>query len=266
MAIITEVPDETCGWGFDLSCCDWVLADPDADPPVEASPPQAVQQRAMNLAVQTLRMLTAGRVGGCPVTVRPCARNCGCGAGGFNPHISASGAWVNSCGHGHGCSCGAVSRIELPGPVGRVDEVLLDGAPLTEGADFLVYDDGLIRVGGSWPTCQNLGVPLGEPGTLAVTYLNAYVPDYGGAVAAGLLACEFAKACQGDKNCRLPRGTRSVTRQGISIELAADAFENGLTGIREVDSWVKAWNPNGLKQAPAIYSPDMPRPAYQTGL
>lgn len=254
--IIDEVPDETCGWKFDLSCCDWseVAADPD------------VAQRAMNLAVATLRMLTGFRVGGCPVTVRPCAPNCGCGRGGFNPHIGVSGKWVNSCGHmGRGCGCGVVSRIVLPGPVGRVDSVVQDGVELTEGVDYLVYDTGLVRVGGTWPHCQDLTVPAGEEGTLTVTYLNAYVPDYGAAVAGGILACEYAKACQG-KDCRLPRSVRSITRQGISMEMPAESFEGGLTGIREVDSWIKAWNPNGLKQAPQVYSLDMPQPAYQVPL
>ena len=248
---IPEVPDETGGWPFDDSCCDWTDADPN------------VQQRSMNLAVMTLRMLTAYRVGGCPVTVRPCSPNCGCGRGGFNPHINASGAWVNSCGHGHGCSCGAVSMIRLPGPVGRIDAVVQDGVTLVEGTDYLVYDAGLVRVGDSWPSCQDLTVPAGGPGTLTVTYLNAYVPDYGAAVAAGLLACEYAKACQG-KDCRLPRSVRSLTRQGVSMEFPVEVFEGGMTGIREVDAWIKSWNPHGLKQDSRVFSLDVPQPAYQS--
>lgn len=257
MAIITEVPDETCDWPFDLACCDW--SDPEEPDP---TPSLEVRQRAMNLAVMTLRMLTAYRVGGCPVTVRPCVQSCPCGREGFNPHINVQGAWVNSCGNGHGCHCGELPVLELPGPVGRVDEVIENGVTLVEGADYLVFDIGLVRVGGSWPTCQDMTAPLDQPNTLGVTYLNAFVPDHGAAVAAGVLACEYAKACQG-KDCRLPRSVRALSRQGMTMEFPAEIFEGGLTGIREVDAWIKSWNPHALKASSVVYSPDLTRPAVR---
>src|SRR5262245_25956275 len=48
-------------WEMDTSCCDeWDGLEP------------ALQERAEALAWSTLRTLTGGRVGSCPVTVRPC--------------------------------------------------------------------------------------------------------------------------------------------------------------------------------------------------
>ena len=96
------------------------------------------------LASATLRRLTGYRVGGCPITVRPCKRGCadllmtrsyydmlsmGYGVS-FWPHISGEGLWVNSCGCATDCSCEALCSIKLPAPVGRVDAVKIDGAVL----------------------------------------------------------------------------------------------------------------------------------------
>lgn len=252
---IPPVPDETCGWPFDLSCCDWTEDTPDPD----------IQQQAKNLAVQTLRMLTAQRVGGCPITVRPCVARCGYdaggiyGFGGFKPHINEHGSWVNSCGCSPtGCSCTALSRIILPAPVGRVDAVKVDGVTLVKGTDYIQQGHDLLRVGAAWPTCQNLALEDTEVGTMSVTYLRAYQPDYGAAYAAGRLACEYAKACQGGK-CALPNGVRSVTRRGISFEIAADTFSEGMTGIAPVDAWIRTWNPHGLRTPPRVYSIDQVR-------
>lgn len=255
---ITEVPDTTCNWPIDLSgCTDWT----------DEFPEPQIKQRAVNLAVQSLRMLTAGRVGGCPITVRPCGVRCANmhHHGLFNPHINDRGAWVNACRceSASGCSCQSVSRIMLPGPVGRVDEVKVDGQVLNKETDYVVYQGFLLRKDGTWPYCQDLTLPDTEVGTMSVTYLNAYQPDFGAAAAAGVLAAEYAKACMG-KKCALPSGVRSITRQGISMDITSDAFEGGKTGIAIVDAWVSTWNPHHLKSAPTVMSPDLVSPARQT--
>src|SRR5262245_23190612 len=73
----------------------WENTDDTADPPIPAYPElcwpvdhaclgedwwttydQMTRARADALAIQTLRSLTGYRVGGCPITLRPCRRSC----------------------------------------------------------------------------------------------------------------------------------------------------------------------------------------------
>jgi hypothetical protein len=74
--------------------------------------------------------------------------------------------------------------------------------------------------------------------------------------AAGVLGWEFYQACLGN-DCRLPAGVTSVSRQGISFQIQTGLFQNGMTGIREVDAVIGLYNPNGLKAPPVISSPDV---------
>ena len=90
----TTPPESGCAWPVDPACLGdaWDTLDP------------TVQERATLLAGETLRRLTGYRVGGCPVTVRPCKATCANTVflpyygGGYTPHINAGGYWVNSCG------------------------------------------------------------------------------------------------------------------------------------------------------------------------
>lgn len=221
-----------------------------------------MQDRAKALAAQTMRALTAYRVGGCPVTVRPCKRGCVEGSAHwlwtgvtFRP-VAWGGQWVNSCGCNSTCSCGPLEEMALPAPVGRVDRVLVDGQPLPVTAYRVDNGNRLVRLdGGLWPVCQNMDKPDTEVGTMSVTYLNAYAVDGLGAYAAGVLACEYAKACAGAK-CRLPSGVTDIARRGISMTITTGLFPDGVTGIREVDAYILRWNPNGLRMAPRVWSPD----------
>ncbi len=111
--------------------------------------------------------------------------------------------------------------------------------------------------GEEWPTCQDMNALPSEEGSFVVRYLPARAVDRLGAVAAGYLACEFAKACAG-KKCSLPLGTTSVTRAGVTMTLIPGAFPNGVTNIPVVDAYILTVNPNKLKQGPSIFSLDMP--------
>ena len=79
------------------------------------------------------------------------------------------------------------------------------------------------------------------------------------AYAAGVLAMEFAKACTGGK-CRLPANVTSISRQGVSYDIAAGAFPSGMTGLREVDSWIGLWNPEARRQATSVWYPGQRTP------
>lgn len=229
--------------------------------------PQEVQDRSAALAVQTLRMLTGYQVGGCPVTVRPCKQSClplynsSIGGVPFVPYINGGGNWLNvACGNCVGdCSCAVLEQIDLPLPVGRVDEVRVDGVVLDQSAWRLDPPGHLVRLdGGSWPTCQDMTLADTEVGTMSVTYLNAAVVDGLGAYAGGVLASEFAKACAGQK-CRLPTGVTEITRRGFTMTIPAGMFTEGLTGIREVDAFILAYNPYRQKTPSMVWSPDQVR-------
>src|SRR5690606_34667511 len=78
---------------------DWAAMDP------------AVQERALRLATSSLQMLTYYRVGPDPIMIRPCPVRPSCGCGPVTP-----------------CGCaGYVSEIDLPGPVGEVFGIIIDG-------------------------------------------------------------------------------------------------------------------------------------------
>jgi hypothetical protein len=262
---ITPVYEECALWPVDPACLtdDWNALDP------------PIQARALALASATLRRLSGYRVTNCPITVRPCKRSCaeGCGYplvdyyeyGGWTPHIGINGYWVNTCDHRGDCSCGPTCEIPLPGPVGRLDEVLVGAVDIT--ADCRISGQGIMYVGTApcpFPICQNLSAAPGEDGAFSVTYVNGYPPDALAAYAVGILAMEYAKACTGSKGCKLPVGTTSVVRQGVSIEIATGSFPGGVTGIREVDGWIALWRPEGSpKRAPAVWSPDRVAPRIQ---
>jgi hypothetical protein len=245
--------DDFC-WPVDTSCCP-EFEDYDFD----------IQDRAVAFAGLTLRALTAYRVGGCPVTVRPCRAPCNNGllppsyplwsGNSFYP-VNWNGTWFNCGCSTIDCHCGAnLCRVDLPRPVGAVTEVKQDGVVVP--ATAYRVDDGhwLTRIdGGCWPDCQDMTKDTTQVGTFAVTYLNALPVTPLGEYAAGLLACEFAKGCATGK-CRLPSGVTSITRQGITMDLALGVFPDGQTGIREVDTYIYAYNPNHLPMVPAVWSP-----------
>ena len=146
----------------------------------------------------------------------------------------------------------------MPGEIAELLEVSLDGTALPL-ADFRI-DNGhrIVRMDGEcWPSCQNLSRPVGEAGTLGITYMPGIIPDASGLWAAGVLATEFAKACTGGK-CRLPVATTSVVRQGVSFTLTGSSFPGGVTGIREVDAYIFAVNPHKLAMPSSVWSPDVP--------
>lgn len=231
----------------------WPVVLPDDAPAAitvgDAGFDQARLDAVVALATQTLRALTGYRVGGCPVLHRPVVRR------------AAVPTWRTYpvAGYRHRLArCAPTGEsVTLPGRVGTVEEVVIDGATLTSSA-YRLAGNTLYRVDGDvWPTTQNLALPVTEPGTWGVRYTPGVPVDGMGAVAAGLLAAEYAKALAGAK-CALPSTVTQIARQGVTMTLASDGsvFPDGKTGISTVDAWVHRWNPNGLTIAPTVWSPD----------
>lgn len=252
-----------CEWPVDPACLteQWEALDPD------------VKERSLAMASETLRRLTAYRVGGCPITVRPCKPECcipglsmfwdGRGTP-FYPY-NWNGSWRN-CGCG-GNTCKSHCEVELPAPVGEITEIIVDGTTM-DLTDFRVDNGNILVYTGSgdcpFNMAQDLSLPLTEEGTWGVTYSNSYPVDALGAYAVGLLAMEFAKACTGAK-CRLPAGVTTVVRNGVTMDITPGAFPDGFTGIREIDTFISLWKPPGSPdRSPTVYSPDLPQYRHVT--
>lgn len=256
-AIGNQEPGSCLPWDPNFDCCpEWETYD------------EGLRLRAVSLAWSSIRALTAGRVGNCPVVLRPCLSPDVCtacfGPSWLSPFIDASGNWRNAaCRREGSCSCCTMCEIHMPGSVAMVAQVRLDGYILdrqlfrVDNGNILVRQDGMC-----WPSCQNLGAPAGSIGTFEITYIPGIYPTEAGLWAAGVLACEFAKACTGAK-CRLPSGVTQLTRQGVSMELSGAMFPGNSTGIREVDAYVASVNPNGLKVPPMVYSPDLSKDRHR---
>lgn len=253
-------PSEPCGcepcvpWSMCAGCCpEWDAFDAD------------VQCRAEALAWATLRTLSGGRVGNCAVVMRPCLSP-PCDACHndvwMRPQIR-DGHWFNWVCPTPRCSCERMCEIVLPGPVAVVSNVSWSGEDLPLSSFRLDNGNVLVRQDGEcWPSCQRLDLPLGSPCTLGVTYVPGLVPGPTGEWAAGVLACEFAKACTGGR-CRLPSSVTTIARQGVSMDLATGMFADGFTNIREVDAYLLSINPYQLRTPPTVWSPDLDAAAHR---
>lgn len=238
----------TCTWTPNPACLgdDWEALTADE------------QEQALLLATSSLQMLTYYRVGTCPETIRPCPVRAKCGCG-FNPHLDSSGAWVNSC----ECetACKPTSEFAIPGPVGYIESMRVDGVEVDLADGNWRLDNGHILV---WqgvgdsplPATQNLNLPDTEVGTWSITYSRSYPVTDDGQLAVAYLAMEFAKACKPKAKCSLPRGVTSVVRNGVSFTVEAGLFPGGLTGIEIVDQYILKWAPAGSPTRNAtVFSP-----------
>jgi len=265
---ISVAPDEgPCNWALDTSCCpDWDTYLP------------AVQSAATTWSTYLLWALTGRRYGPCSITVRPCGRSCG--GGGYmtypvrgsdsfgapgtwvTPYIDGAGTWRNCVCPG-ACKCEATCQVALPGPVAVVDQVMVDGVVLDPSAYRLDNGSILVRIDGEtcWPECQDMDLANDAVGAFAVTYQRGVAVPRAGQIAAGELACEFAKACTGSGECQLPGQLASLSRQGVDVELVDPTtfLENGLTGVANVDLWIRSVNPSRLAERSRVYSGDVRR-------
>ena len=215
-------------------------------------------------AQSAIRVLTAGQVGACPTTVRPCVASCAPSLTSYPPTTwmapyVAEGRWYNSCGcRPSGCSCARLTKVLLPGPVGAIVELKVDGEIQPAGNYFVANGNELVYVAGpAWPKCQDMTAPDSAVGTMSVTYIRGALLDVQGEFVAGLLAKEYLSACTtGD--CALPASVTSIVRQGVTMDFTQEVFPGNRTGIPAVDLWVASWNPYGVKAPARVYSVDSP--------
>lgn len=262
-----------CTWPVDLSCVpDWETYSASA------------RSAAVSWAAYILWALTGRQYGPCSITVRPCGPRCSGPSGYMTFPVRSDGSsgamgpwmvpWIDAgvwrnCGCAGGCSCAADCEIALPGPVAAVDEVTVGGVTLPASAYRLDIVRGLpvlVRIDGEcWPECQDMNANTDEPGSFAITYQRGVYVPRAGQLAAGQLAGEFAKACSG-QDCALPQQLASLTRNGVEVQVVDPAtfLDAGLTGLANVDMWIRAVNPLRKAQRARVYSSDFRGPRFAT--
>lgn len=267
----SDVADD-CEWPVDPSCV-----------PGWDDLPEIARENGIAWASFILKSLTGGRYTLCSKTVRPCYVPCqyrtyetygvwwdgwGTGGGGQSwvPFIDTGGNWRN-CGCFGACCCGVHCEVWLPGPISSITEVRINNVVLDPSAYRVDNGEYLVRQDGDcWPSYSNQTVPPDSTDhTFVVTYIEGEAVPRAGELAGGLLAGEFARACVGG-DCAIPERVTSISRSGVSFELVSptDEFDQGLTGITEVDRFIRAANPYQLKERPYVSSPDLAVPRMQT--
>lgn len=209
--------------------------------------------------------------GECEDVVRPCARRTEHRRR-WRPDVATwTGYWWHPAWAACGCadgldhcgSCPGLTQVRLRAPLVEVAEVWVDGAEL-DPTDYRVDDwRWLVRLdGGRFPCCQDMTADRTGDNTFEITYTFGTVPPVAGKRAAASLACELIKAWTPDSEgeCRLPERVRTLTRQGVTMTLIdnpRDLFEDGYTGLEEVDLWLGSLR-YAAKQRPMTFlSPEV---------
>lgn len=157
----------------------------------------------------------------------------------------------------YGIGRGGFELVKLPSsPVISVDEVTIGDVVLA--ADEYACDTaGLLER----TDCR----PWPCDGSLFVTFTHGITPPEGGKRGAASLAVELAKARAGDSSCRL-RNFQTITREGITVAVnLRDALIAGMTGLYEVDLWLKSVNPHGFRRRGGAWTPDTGRARRVSG-
>lgn len=251
-----------CLWEIETVCCEtW------------ADYSEQVRDVATDYATTVLWGATGQQFGVCVNRVRPCGRYLGSrrwlwgyfyDGGVWYPYVDPAGVWRN-CGCGFPCDCEPRCQVWLPGPVDSIIEVNVSDVIIPDSAYRVDNGNWLVRTDGEcWPECSDLNVDSGD-GFFEVVYARGTEVPRALKVAAGILACEFAKACVG-ATCRLPGRIAQVARQGVSVNMVSldNLMENGFTGIPEVDQVIRTYNPSRLPYRMRVMTPDIPIPRRVT--
>ena len=249
-------------------CADWIT---DADIEACYTIPEGFDTTPILTQASELAYVLSGRQfpGVCTETVRPCGSSSESGSPlvwGEYPSLPYrdSGSWFNGwCGcHWAQCGCDGYPNLDLGrGDIVTVTEVVVNGVALGSGDYRLDSSRYLVRLdGGVWPCCQDMTVNSGT-GYFAVRYTAGRTPPEAGVRAAAAFAAELIKACVGDDSCRLKPNVTQIARQGVSASFIDPSLflDRGMTGVYEMDLFVRAYNPAGIARDARVWSPDQPR-------
>lgn len=219
----------------------------------------------INAASEILHLMSGSIYSGpCSETLRPCRAHATVGGPWSYPTwpVLIEGDWMNigcGCARADTCSCGKANGLYLPFDHPTSAIVKIDGAVFTA---HRLQGRNLYRADGrSWPCCNDLSQADTAAGTWSVAVTHGLTPPAMGRVAARALVVELVRECNG-QDCKLPRGTTSFVRQGVSGQtgLTQSAFGQQIlqSGIYEVDLFLASFNPAGLRRRGRFWSPDVP--------
>lgn len=261
--------------GATVGPCSWTIPDPLCCGAAWAATPADVQSAARDYAATILWAATGRQFGLCQIDVRPCGmKRCPDGSGEFWGYDWSGGTWVPyifngqwfNCGCGIGCCCDPRCQVRLMGPVASIIEVTIGGIAVDPSTYRVDDDHWLVRTAGEcWPRCADMDTDDGD-NVFIVTYQRGTAVPNALLRAAATLACEWAKGCLNDETCRLSNRVTSVIRQGITIDMVnpEDLLESGLTGLWEVDTVIRAFNPNRTNERLRVYAPELNVPRQTT--
>jgi hypothetical protein len=160
------------------------------------------------------------------------------------------------------CRCGDLKGFTVPSPVALNSDgdpdivVAIDG---TEFEDWVLVDgDLLVRSDGkSWPSCQDITIPDGQPGSFTVTVNHGDPPSLIARNAVVEIACLFLKRNPNSQR-NLPANARSASSQGVTITM--DLLEKEIANRAFMLPWtirfLTIYAPHG-RNTPYVYSPEL---------
>jgi len=243
---MTEPSPGLGGWDPDMSA---------AGPEWQAATP-AQQQAAIEAAVRTVWTLSGCQYGTAEVLVAPWVPYVPPYY--YRPYALNAGLWASGAPTYMEQRVDRGRRLLLPGPV--VDD---DAHPITVTIGEVVLPRGeewefevtghLTRRAAAWPV-QDLNWP-----TFTVRFTRGRLVPLDGLVAVAVLAERRIRSRA--KPSPLPERTRDVQRQGVSVSVSTpeEVRDKGFTGVKEVDDFVAAVNPDRLVAPPAVWSPELAR-------
>lgn len=193
--------------------------------------------------------------GTCTATTRPgCLSGpCTCGC---NPNQVELGFWP------------VTSLISV-----RYDGTLYTGSDLTDTFHVNDYHYLARNDGEPFLTGNQWAVAGGEYDDADHGHVFEVVLEHGLTVprlikrATKALACQWALACAGASECKLPERVTSVARRGVTMDVASvsDVLRDGKTGIYEVDLAIQVFNPSKLQSPSFIWSAQGNRSGRRVG-
>lgn len=152
------------------------------------------------------------------------------------------------------------TRVTLEGPVTSITSVTIANAVVSNTKYRLDQGTWLVRTDGDiWPLWQDTSLPGTDVTAFVVTYVQGLAPPAELLAAAGTYALEMSRAMapSASTQCRLPSRAKTVTRQGITIDMVDPTLllERGLTGLPDVDPIILALNPNRYIAPPRVLVP-----------
>lgn len=174
--------------------------------------------------------------------------------------------WLGLRWSGSGWARSRRRELRLPAsPVTAIVAVTIDGVVLdparyqVDDDRYLVYLPESSTGRQNWPTRNDPRVADGEAGTWSVQYEWDGTPPPGGREAAASLGCQLAMSCvpRLADACRLPERVTAITRQGVTMAILdpLTLFQDGLTGLPEVDVWVASVRLAGARRPATLMVP-----------